>query len=861
MKLDYRRNHKSIKAKIILFCLFYFLSCSLALAQEPQYGLKFNSNGYEPEMRTSLDLFPDGFLSFHEGFTMSFDVKIDLKEIHSYGYIFRIIDKNENNIDLLLGNKNILSFSSSIGDVVFNKAFDEIALYPGQWLHVQLRMDVENEELEIRIGKATQKRKLPGIKNFKEIAIVFGKNNYSKMLAIDVPDMTVKDIKIENQNTTLYHWKLAKYVPGGVYDEIKNHFAKCDNPNWVLTRNTTWQKEITFASDGHPYIAYNTGKNTVAVSDRSCFYTFSLADRQLKKQVINQGLPYIQYANQMIYNPVDSNYYAYNLLKEEDGREFTVLNQAAGTWAEATGHNRYSDYWHHNRYFSSKTNQLYILGGYGHLKYKKDAYMYDVSTKVWSKKVLKGDNIEPRYLSGLGVIDDNRLLLFGGYGSKTGNQELFPQHYYDAYIIDTQTMESKRLWTLETPEENFVVSNSLMVDTANNCFYALCFPFTKFNTEIRLYKFSLTEPQYEIVADTILLGFKDAGSYVDLYFDTSHRKLLAITSSSVASESIAAVSIYSLSYPPLSKTDLYQPVKSASALLWIIVSALITAGSLFVVLFFRRKKAKPDPHDLSKGSTVEDTETISGINTIKSVRKRAILLFGGFRVIDKEGNDLAAEFKPLLKSLFLLILLNTIKNGRGISFVKLKEILWFDMNEESANNNRGVALSKMRKLLENVGEVQFSKQDSCWSVEFGNEVHCDYYEALVLIRKIKESEPVNTDDIRRLLSIVSEGELLPNIQIEWVDAFKSEFSAELVDLFMNLIHQKEILFSDATYINIANALFIHDPLNEDALKLKCSVLVKMGKNGLAKNTYTAFVKEYAAWFGTDYKYSFSQIIS
>ncbi|GHU80786.1 hypothetical protein FACS1894145_7510 [Bacteroidia bacterium] len=139
------------------FCLFFLILILSAYAQEPQYGLKFNSNGYEPEMRTSLDLSPEGFFSFPEGFSMRFDMKIDLKEIHPYGYIFRIIDKTGNNIDFLVGNKDLLSFSFSIGEVVINKTFDEIPFYSGQWLPVQLRIDVKKEELEIQVGEASQK--------------------------------------------------------------------------------------------------------------------------------------------------------------------------------------------------------------------------------------------------------------------------------------------------------------------------------------------------------------------------------------------------------------------------------------------------------------------------------------------------------------------------------------------------------------------------------------------------------------------------------------------------------------------------------------------------------------------------------
>jgi DNA-binding SARP family transcriptional activator len=493
--------------------------------------------------------------------------------------------------------------------------------------------------------------------------------------------------------------------------------------------------------------------------------------------------------------------------------------------------------------------------------------VYDVLENVWSTKELKGDNIEPRYLSGLGVVNDRCLLRFGGYGSKTGNQELSPQHYYNAYIIDIETMEAKKTGTWKVPEENFVVSNSLIVDTTNNCFYALCYPFTKFNTSIVLCKFSLTEPEYETLADTIPLGFKDAGSYVDLFLDKNNHKLIAVTSSSISRDSIASVSIYSLSYPPFKKADLYQPVKSGNKIGGIILLSVLALLPLaFLFMFYKKGKTKTktmEPANIQNDMTVEagnDTENSFGIATVKSLRKQAISLFGGFQGIDKDGNDLTTEFKPLVRHLFLLVLLNTIKNGKGISFLKLKEILWFDMTEESALNNRGVAMSKIRQIMKHVGDVRFLKHGIYWTIEFGNDIYCDYYEALILIRKIKESKEINVDDIKKLLPIVSEGELLPNIQIEWIDAFKSDFSDELVDLFMNLIRRKEPVFSDVTCIDIANALFIHDPLNEDALKLKCSILVKMGKNGLAKNTYITFAKEYTAWFGVDYKYSLSQIV-
>lgn len=867
MKSDRTENRtiiRFLKGEIILFCILQLIPFSGLQAQEHRYGLSFNGYSYEPEMRTSLDLSPKGYLSFDTGFKMSFDVKFFFNEVHSYGYVFRISNKDQQTIDFVFGEKNI-SFSSSMGDVVYSSTLPGVNLELEKWIRVVLSLDFEHKKLIFQIGKTNREWNLPQLDKFKKVDIVFGKNNYPKTQAIDVPTMTIKDLRIDDiSGEPRYFWKLSKYVADGVYDEINHQFARCENPNWVLTTNTTWKKEITFNCEKYPYLTFNANNDIAAVFDQHYFYTYSLGNQQLQKKKVNKGFSYPRYANQIVYNPSDSIYYAYNLVKEEDGREFVAFDSINSAWGITTPHTHFSDYWHHNKYFSVKQNRLYVIGGYGHHKYKKGAYVYDVKTKSWMKQSFSGDTIDPRYLAGLGEISENKLLLFGGYGCKTGNQEISPQHYYDAYVIDLDSMTARRLWTLNIPEENFVVSNSIVVDKKNNCFYALCYPFTKFNTAIRLYKFSMSKPEYEIMADTIPFGFKDSFSYVDLFFDRTRNSLIAVTSSSVAEDSIASISFYSLAYPPMKKADLYQQVSKLKEYLIWALCCLISISSLFLLYFFLFRKRKPKMKEINDNLAMNDEmATVPGnpINTVRIFRKQAIFLFGGFRIINKDGNDLSSEFKPLIKNLFLLILLNTIKNGKGISFIKLKELLWFDKSEESANNNRGVAMNKIRQILESVGEARFSKQGSYWSIEFSNEIYCDYYEALLLIRKLKGSTQVEVADVKQLLTIALEGELLPSQQIEWADTFKSDFSNEFVDLLFDLINKKESEFPDSMCIDIANAIFIHDPLNEFALKLKCTTLVKMGKNGLARNTYTSFIKEYVSWFGTNYKYSFEQTIS
>ena len=841
-----------------VFRIFIYFSVPMASAQEIQYGLKFNSNNYEPEMRTSLNLSPDGFLPLPEGFSMTFDAKFHFKDEHIFGSVFRIINEKGNSIELIIGDID-LAFSMPSGDISSYNTLTDLNIIPEHWIPVSISVDIDKEELEIKVGKFVKKWNTPEVREFDNVKIVFGKINDRQKQVIDVPDMTIKDLNINYlSGKPQYSWKLFTHATDGVYDDLKRHFAKCENPNWILNNHGIWKNEISFTSEITPYLSYDYDKNIIAVADQQFFFTFAVKDGRLEKHPVKKKLPYRMTANQMIYNSLDSNFYTYNIIKENDAREFASFNLTEGEWGHTTAHENNTDYRHHNRYFSSNHNRLYIFGGYGHLKYKGGVFIYDIN-ESWSKMDLKGDSIAPRYLSGMGKIDDNHLLFFGGYGSETGNQAYMPQFYYDCYVVDIRTMEAKRLWTLDSPDENFVVSNSLVVDTTNNCFYALCYPSMKSNSLISLYKFSLEKPEYEVMADQISIKFNDVHSYVDLFFDKYENKLIAATFAQ-ETETETNISIYTLSFPPLKKVDIYQMEKEKKSVTVLQITILFISVLVIILFFLRKKKKLIGSENVENEIKDENSAAIVGINSVKQLQKQSINLFGGFQVVDKQENDITAEFKPLLKNLFLLILLNTIKTGKGISFSKLKETLWFDKTEESANNNRGVALSKIRQIMDNVSGIRFNKKGTYWSVEFGEEIYCDYYEALILIKKIKENKGTTINDIKRLLTIVTVGELLPGEQVEWADAFKSDFSNELVDLILYLIRQETITISDDIYIDMANALFVHDPLNEDALKIKCKVLVKMGKNGLARNTYTTFIKEYAILFGTEYKYSFDQIV-
>ena len=844
---------------LFLFLVCLFLSGTLNLsAQDVKYGLEFSSFEVVQEKRTGLNLSPSEPFSFPKGFSLSFDVNFQSnKGYHHYGYVFRMIGQSGQHIDFLLNRTNFI-ITHSLEKTIAEFSFDEIPFEYGVYYPFEIRFEHENNTLNISFGEKQISINPFLLKDFEEVYIVFGKCNYSQHQVSDIPKMRIKDIRINDHiGSPVYHWVLSKHTQNGVYDNEKKQFASVENPQWILDTHSRWKTNISLNTGYNPQICYNPDRGAVSIFDQNNFYSYDINTLSLQKENLNKKIPNNHYTNQIVYNPFLPSYYSYF----DVGDVVDAYDPIEKHWSGLDKERIETYYWHHNKFISPSDSNFYVFGGYGHYKYSNEIQQYNFKTQTWKKLAFGGDFIPPRYLSGLGVIDENRALVFGGYGSEDGAQELSPRNFYDLYIIDVKENTVKKIWELSPPPaENFAVANSMVVDTLNKCFYALCFPQQQYNTSLFIGKFSLENPEYEVYADSIPYFFRDIHSYADLFLDNNTNELVAVTSSSIIKDSASLVLIYTLSYPPVLEQDLFQEEDRGHSL-----SAQTVGGIFFGILLLggigiilsKKKKG----HRKSLWVTGQDSATKSiPAESKETADKHAIFILGGYQIIDKKGSDITSEFSPLLKQLFLILLLNTLKDGNGISSEKLREIFWFDKTPESARNNRGVLLSRLRQILEQVGSASIENQNSYWTLELGSDIFCDYSESIALIKKIRTGH-ISAIDVRRLLTIVSRGEMMQSIQVEWLDSFKAEFSNNLIDVLLDVAHKAELQLSLQEHIDLADAIFIHDFLNENALKLKCKTLIKMKKNGLAKKVYDSFVKEYQNSFGVAFKDSFEQIVS
>jgi len=100
------KSNLNIFAPIFHLIVFFAFVIINDAAFSQTYGLKFQSHDVVLDKRTELNLSPDQFFNFRDEFEISFDYKIDLLKPNDFsglfGYVFRVISKENNNVDLLI---------------------------------------------------------------------------------------------------------------------------------------------------------------------------------------------------------------------------------------------------------------------------------------------------------------------------------------------------------------------------------------------------------------------------------------------------------------------------------------------------------------------------------------------------------------------------------------------------------------------------------------------------------------------------------------------------------------------------------------------------------------------------------------
>ena len=822
---------------ILTIFLFAFFSIQ-SNADGYEYGLKIVTYPSLNDTFTGLALDAGKVIpAKNSAFTLKFELLNRRDNV--FGCIFRAISDEGRNIDLMYTADRqdkrypILVCGDKVTTVPAKIPFDE-------WIPVSITLDSRTGNISLNYNGTVVSINDEGTADASGFRICFGHCQFAGYVLKDVASVSIREISIHRNSKMIRHWTLSLHDEYQCLDEVRQSPAIAANPSWIIDKYITWNDIASLKYDYGTSIAVDADE-LVLTTDGSWIERFNITDGSITRVDGISGICPINAPGQLLAR--NGKLYAYNV----DGPSFAEYDPGHRLWVGGDDSIPESNYWNKTSSWWPEENALVSFGGYGFYHYNNDLLIQHIDgSKPDIKLAISG--IDPRYSSASAIVD-GIMYIFSGRGNVSGKQELSPHNYYDLHAIDLATCKARKLWEMqEQPEEEFMPAGNMIYDSERKCFYV----FTTLGGGC-LISISPDKAGYETMS--LPCGIIHPSQYKDLnLWRSADGKHLYGLIEQAQVDGKTTVDVLGMSYPPINVASLHQSVadatlpkhSSSAVLLHILVTCVLLAAALGFSLGKRARKKKISADAGHK----PDVERPSYYNFDKG----SICFFGGFCVKDGNGQDITSHFTPTLRALTTLLILHSAKEPSGIISNKLNRILWPYKPEDTANNNRNVYISKLRPILDEIGDIKITCQNRFWSMQFGPDVICDYMEVQKLLKAESSEENIN-----HMLELLLKGMMLPNMEQDWIDEFKSEFSNTTIDFLSSQLYRGDL--SEDVLISACDTIFQHDFLNEDALKTKCRILYKQGKAGLAKSAYDSFCKDYKESIGMEFGTPFKKIIA
>ena len=844
-------------SKIILFILLAFFALKNGNCQT--YGLYFSGPEVSKDARTGLDLSQFKTFNFKDGFSLSFEIMLRSLEYEHFGFIARIIADDSNNIDLIYNNQQGSNEIVLITGNNLNPVSYPVSKMKNEWTKVVLTCEPGGKSCKLSIADSILQISTPKFSSGKHFKIFFGAVPGGTFETSDVPAMNLKNIQLSENEEPIYNWLLDEREGEFATDQFKKLKVKAYNPVWLSKKHNNWELIKSIKILGDAAITFNHITNNLIIADENELTKFNIMDLIVRKTAYQNNAPNIITSDGNIF--VDDStgiVYCYDVRN----RDVSSFNPKTGSWEKSstiinTGNKPYT----HNKIYSNPDKKLYIFGGYADNFFQNELIELDLGSRKWTTINTIGNSISPRYMSGIGLNSANdTIFLAGGYGSSTGNPILNAHYCYELYTLDLNNRKLKKFPEYSSNIHNFSFANSLLIDGEDHTIFGLCFSSHKFNCDLQLIKSVQGSKDWIEMGDKIPYLFQKNQSYADLFYSDKLQKLIAVTIFKDENNK-STVDTYTINYPPNKSIELINSEKDQHKAWYWIIMILLFDIVLFIGFLIRKRISDK----LRLRRLRKETENRKAMEaTIQALAdsekpKSSIFLFGGFQVFDKNGEDVSKLFTPLVKELFLIILLYPFKNGKGVTSKRLTEMLWFDKPSEKAVNNRSVNMGKLKKILSLIGSNDLSNSNGYWTFTF-NEGYPKMYIDIIEFQQIIQQENIEEENIQRLIKIVQKGSLLTFLNYDWLDEIKERISSRLIDVFIEYLENNST--NDVEFIiKLADSILIFDPINEQAIAFKCRALINIGQHGVAQKTFQKFITEYEQLYAVPFDKTLKDLIN
>lgn len=597
------------------FTLIFIFSFTLVNAQD---GLKFISNNQPKENRSQL-IFEDKF-NAKDSLVINFKFSIynklfigDLLNIRniknnstiSLSYNFTYSEDNKPFINLnIKGIKNLVKIQIPENFIQYQK-----------WIDVKLKIDYKLNQAELKFLNNTYSISSLFEKNssLEEIEILFGKNEFNE----DIPAFNLKNLELKIDSSIVY-FPLDEKQGTRVISSNGNFKGKIINPSWLIDDFNNWKliKQVEFESN-HT-IAYDTENMQFILLGKDKRYNFDIVSRLLDKITLKKPSEFHSYTsgkafiepktkNILVLQTGEPNPSQNKFLNKKLGIESinnTKQSNNKNTYSIASFSSSTSNWqglfykdilknplFHFNAYYENSSQNILIFGGYSDFKYLNRFLKYDSYSNSINEILMEGDNISPRFKSGMGSLNDSTLFLYGGEGNLSGDQSIGKIPFNDLYKIDLKNNSINLVWEKEYDSAHNSISKNLIFDETQEFFY--CLADSEEKGAISLKKVSVNDGNRVSLGRSINFDSSIIANEFNLFYEKKNNKLYAYTvefTDNKLEKNI--ISFYSIEMEPFSaNSTMNEKVELSQSFInskWIIVGLIIILFIILIVIFNRK---------------------------------------------------------------------------------------------------------------------------------------------------------------------------------------------------------------------------------------------------------------------------------
>ena len=614
-----------------LLALFILALIGVNTKLQAQGGLTFISNDKPKNERTSYRVFEEAIQvnkSLEVSFQMSFYSMLYIGEIFSL--------KNEENdkeysiyykYTYTENNKSFIQINRVSEKKLYEKQIPENLIVNGNWIDVKIFFDFENDKIIFSFNEEQIEIAEKFDSDNGRYDLIFGKHG----IYVDVPSLKIRNIRV-NCPEKNYYFPLNQREGNEVYDKTLSYKGLVSNPYWLIGDFYHWKKIKEFNLSDASDITFN--------DENSTFYF--LADTYLLKyNILRDELDTLSYLKPPKFLPsltgkaiIDKNtnsIYLYkssmkeiiknNLLIEklglkitgqesdlpsESNQNLTIARLSLDNleWEEISSDNIYDQMrFHNNSIYLNETNKLFLFGGYSNFKYHNDFIEYDINENKINEINFRGDEVSPRFFSGLTQIDSKKLLIYGGVGNLSGEEHIGKKYFNDLYEVDLENQIINKKWSLNSVSFDSASSENMVLSSDKNSFYQISFAENFLNTIVRLKKVNIETGNSILMGDSIPFMTNKFPNEIDFYQLKNNNRLVLYKKEFLDNMMRSSkVSIYTLEFEPVTFEDFnkgqakFFSLKYNQLIIYISISVILI---LFSVFYFKKfyKKSKEDSYN------------------------------------------------------------------------------------------------------------------------------------------------------------------------------------------------------------------------------------------------------------------------